>query len=114
MRVQVKKKVCRTTHGNKSLKVTLTESGWGGARKKDSYLNSKYHRLASRRGKKRALVAIGHKILIMSYYILKNKVGYKEVGIKYLDERKRDKMVANYIKMLCNLGYEVEFFKKAA
>ncbi|MEW6618238.1 MAG: hypothetical protein AB1422_02615 [bacterium] len=94
--------------------MTLTESAWAGSKKKDSYLNSKYHRLAGRRGKKRALVAIGHKILIMSYYILKNKVGYKEIGISYLDEKRRKKIAGSYRKILLNLGYDVVFLKKVA
>jgi hypothetical protein len=60
-----------------------------------------------RRGKKKALIAVGHKILIMSYYILKYKVAYKELGMDYLDKRKKDKITRSYIKRLKNLGYNV-------
>lgn len=109
-----KKKVCGTTHGNKCLKATLTECGWAASRTKDTYLRSKYDSLVGRRGKKKALIAVGHKILIMSYYILKHKAAYKELGIDYLDKRKKDKIVKSYIKRLSNIGYDVVIVKKAA
>jgi transposase len=102
-----KKKPAKTTHGNKCLKTTLTESAWAASRKRGTYLKSKYESLVGRRGKKRALIAVGHKILIMCYQILKYKVSYKELGMDYLDKRKKDKIVKSYVKRLCNLGYNV-------
>jgi transposase len=100
-----KKKSGHTTFGNKCLRATLTEAGWAASRTKNTYLSTKYHSLAGRRGKKRALVAVGHKMLIMSYHILKNKVEYKELGVNYLDSRKKDRMALSYLKKLENLGY---------
>lgn len=91
----------------------MTESAWAGSRKKDSYLKAKYHSLVGRRGKKRALIAVGHKILIMAYYILKNKVEYKELGFDHLDQRKKDKIIRGYTKRLRNLGYTVTLEKVA-
>lgn len=102
-----KKKVCGTTHGNKSLKTTLTECAWAASRKKDCYLRAKYHSLVGRRGKKRALIAVGHKILIASYHILKNGVSYKELGGDYLDKRRKEKITKSYVKRLASLGYQV-------
>jgi hypothetical protein len=69
--------------------------------------------LVGRRGKKRALIAVGHKILVMSYYILKHRVPHKELGKDYLNQRKKHKIVKSHIRMLKNLGYEVEI-KEAA
>jgi transposase len=66
-----------------------------------------------RRGKKRAIVAVGHKILIMCYHILKNKVPYKELGGNYLDDRRKDRITKSYVKRLNNLGYTV-VLKEAA
>lgn len=102
-----KKKSGHTTFGNKSLKATLTEAGWAAARTKNTYLSAKYHNLVGRRGKKRALVAVGHKILIMCYYILREKIGYRELGTNYLDNRKKGKIVRSYVNRLQNLGYSV-------
>lgn len=69
--------------------------------------------MVGRRGKKRALIAVGHKMLIMSYQILKNKVPYRELGVTYLDDRRKEKITKSYIKRLSNLGYEV-ILKEAA
>jgi transposase len=102
-----KKKPGSTTYGNKCLKAILTEFAWVASRMKDTYLRSKYHSLVGRRGKKRALVALGHKILIMCYHILKYKRPYKELGGDYLDKRRKDRITRSYIKRLNHLGYEV-------
>lgn len=108
-----KKKACNTTHGNKCLKTTIMECAWAATKTKDTYLRSKYHSLVGRRGKKRALVAVGHKILIMSYFILKNKIPYKELGATYLDNQKKEKITKSYVKRLRKLGYEVTLTKVA-
>jgi transposase len=76
-----KKKPRSTTYGNKCLKTMLTEFAWVASKTKDTYLRSKYHSLVGRRGKKKALVALGHKILIMCYHILKYRCAYRELGI---------------------------------
>jgi transposase len=108
-----KKKPGTTTHGNKCLKSILTEFAWVASRMKGTYLRAKYQSLVGRRGKKKALVAVGHKILIMCYHILKYKVPYKELGENYLDVRKKDRIVKSHIKRLTSLGYEVTL-KEAA
>ncbi len=66
-----------------------------------------------RRGKKKAIVAVGHKILIMCHHILKYKVPYKELGENYLDERRKNRITKSYVKRLNNLGYTVTL-KEAA
>lgn len=101
-----KKKSGRTTHGSKCLKATLTESAWAASRKKDTYLQSKYQSLVGRRGKKRALIAVGHKILISAYHIIKEKSAYRELGATYLDSLRNRKRTVDYLtKRLENLGY---------
>lgn len=95
------------------MKAILIECAWGATRTKDTYLKAKYHSLAGRRGKKRALVAVGHKILIMCYYVLKRKEAHKELGLSYLDTRRKTKITSNYIKRLENLGYKVVLEKVA-
>ena len=74
---------------------------------KGTYLWSKYQSLIGRKGKKKTLVAVGHKILIACYQVLKYKVPYKELGANYLTQRKRDRMAKSYIKRLSSLGYTV-------
>jgi len=78
----------RITKGDQHLKTALVECAWAASHVKDCYLRKKYESLIGRRGKKRALVAIGHKILVANYFILKDKVDYKELWAKFLKERK--------------------------
>lgn len=91
----------------------MTQCAWAASKTKNTYLSAKYRSLVGRRGKKRALIAVGHKILVMAYHIIKNGVPYKELGKDYLLHRREDKIVKNHIKRLRDLGYEVEL-KKAA
>lgn len=102
-----KKKPGTTTYGNKYLKTILTELAWIASKMKGTYLWAKYHSLVGRRGKKKTLVAVGHKILISCYQILKYKVPYKELGDRYLDERKKGRIAKGYIRRLNDLGYDV-------
>ncbi len=74
-----KNKNGRITYGNKNLRALLVEQAWAASRTKHTYLSSKYKSLVGRRGKKRAIIAIGHKILIASYFIIKNKVAFNEL-----------------------------------
>ncbi len=92
----------------------MVECGWAATRTKGTYLRSKYESLVVRRGKKRALIAIGHKILIAAYFILKDKTEYKELGSTYLVDSKKDKRIRRYMKLLKEMGAEVEIKKKVA
>lgn len=98
----------RITQGNQYLKPVLVECAWSASHVKGCYLRSKYESLIGRRGKKRALIAVGHKILISAYHILKEKVAYKELGYDYLNTRRKKSQVQSYLDKLKNLGIEVQ------
>lgn len=85
------KKSGRTTHGNKQAKSTLTEAAWAASRTKGTFYKARYHRLAARRGKKRAIIAVAHSILKSVYHVLKDDVPYRELGADYLNSRMEDK-----------------------
>jgi prefoldin subunit 5 len=70
--------------------------------------------MVGRRGKKRALIAIGHKMLVASYHILKENVPYRELGANYLLERKKKNKIDYLKRQLKELGYNVEKIEKAA
>lgn len=108
-----KRKSGRITHGNKYLKAMLVQCAWGATRVKNTYLRSKYDSLAPRRGKKRALIATGHKLLIAAYHILRDKVEYKELGADYLESRRKQKSLERHLSKLRDMGYEVELKKTA-
>lgn len=84
---------------------------WAASRTKDTYLRKKYEQLVSRKGKKKALIAIGHKILCAAYHILKNHEPYKELGYHYLEnlsQEKKANQINSYLSKLKTLGVEVE------
>lgn len=84
------------------------------SRTKGTYLRDKYHKLAGRRGKKKAAVAIAHKILVSAYYMLRDKVPYRELGMNYLDNRNKERASKYYMNKLLQLGYEVLLVEKEA
>jgi transposase len=104
-----KKKSSRITHGDKYLRPMLVQLGWAASRTKGTYLRSKYDSLAGQRGKKRALIAVGHKILIAAYFVLKDKTPYRELGGDFLLNRKKDKKVSALLRQLNDLGIKIEY-----
>lgn len=82
----------------------MVECGWAATRKKDGFLKRKYESLVTRRGKKKALVAVGHKIIIAAYHIIKNKEPFKEPKLHNNTKRKK-KQIKNYLNKLKELGY---------
>jgi len=85
----------------------IVQCAWAATRTKGTYLRSKYDSLVGRRGKKRALIAVGHKILIAAYFVLKNKETYKELGGDYLDKKTKDKQIKRHLQRLRELGVDV-------
>lgn len=95
------------------MKAALTQAAWAASRTKHTYFGSKYKKLAARRGKKRAIVALGHKLLVVAYHVLKEKKSYKELGEDYLEQRNKEQVVRHHRKVLEKLGFQVTE-KKAA
>jgi transposase len=80
---------------------------WAASRTKHTYLSSQYRRLASRRGKKRALVAVGHTILVMIYHMLREGTTYAELGSDYFDRLDTERLTRTLVRRLERLGHEV-------
>jgi transposase len=97
----------RTTPGNRWLRSTLAQAAWAASHKKDSYFQAQYRRLAGRRGKKRAAVAVGHSLLVVIYHMLKDGRDYQELGADYLDRLDPARVTRYHVKRLERLGYEV-------
>ena len=84
------------------------EASWAATRTKGTFYKARYHRLAARRGKKRAAVAVAHSILKSVYHVLKDDVPYRELGADYLDARMEDKRKKYLKKELEKMGYDVQ------
>jgi transposase len=102
----------RTTKGNRWLRTTLVQVAWAASRTKQTYLSAQYRRLASRRGKKRALVALGHTILVIIYHLLKGGSTYEELGPDYLDRLDTERLTRGLVRRLERLGHEVTLKRK--
>lgn len=94
--------------GNVHLTTALVEAAQGAVRKKDSYLKDKFHRLKARRGYKRALMAVAHKILIAVYHVLRDRKPYHDLGDSFLDRNAKRRATSSLVRRLENLGYSVE------
>lgn len=102
---KIKRKRC--TLGNRWLKRALTEGAWAASHSKNSYLAAQFHRLAGRRGKKRALQAVAHSILVIFYHMLKSPAEYQDLGRDYFDRLQPVRLRRYLVKRLEALGYEV-------
>ena len=100
--------------GNVHLRTALVEAAQAARNKRGSYLRDKYHRLKARRGGKRAIVAIAHKILIAAYHMLDRGQPYKELGEVFLDRLNRQRTTHNLVRRLQSLGWEVDLRPVAA
>ncbi|MCZ8515860.1 IS110 family transposase [Paenibacillus filicis] len=109
-----KKKSAKTRKGNKKLRSALTEAARAVARKKNSYLSAQYHRIAARRGKNRAAIAVGHTILTIVHILLTRRQEYLELGFDYFDQRKKEMLIKHSIKRLESLGLQVNIQDQTA
>lgn len=78
------------------------------ARKKDSYFKAQYHRLAGRRGKKRAIGAVKHSLLVAVYFMLRDNKPYKDLGADYFDKLNPQQQIRYHLRKLNDLGQQVE------
>ena len=95
----------RTRPGDKALRTGLVQGAWAASHTKHTYLASQYYRLVGRRGKKRALVAVAHSILVIAYHMLLRHEPFHELGGDYFDERKKEAVVHRLVHRLERLGY---------
>jgi transposase len=97
----------RIPPGNRWLKRTLVQAAWAASHSKHTYLASQYRRLVGRRGKKRALVAVGHSLLVIFYHMLKKRASYAELGGDFFDRLEPQRLTRYYVKRLEALGHKV-------
>ena len=81
----------------------MTECAWCATRTKGTYFSARYQRLAARRGKKRALVAIAAEMLKVVYYMLKDGTSYQKLGPNYRDEKRKQAQIKYFKEQLNKL-----------
>jgi transposase len=93
--------------GNRWIRRALVESALGAARTKGTYLAAQYHRLKSRRGHAKAIVALAHSLITIAYHLLARQTIYTDLGPTFLDERRRARAQQRALDQLRALGYQV-------
>jgi len=102
-----KRKSGKTGKGSRYLRAALVQAAWAASHQKDSYLAAQYRRMVKRMGKKKALVAVAHSILVIIYHVLKERTEYKDLGGEYFERRDVEKQRKRLIKQLESLGLKV-------
>ena len=109
-----KRRSTRVRKGAPWLKVALVTAAWAAVRVKDSYLQAQFYRLRSRRGAKKAILAVAASMLTAAYHMLKNGVEYKDLGADHFTRRDRSKMIQRLVRRINDLGCEVQLVPQAA
>lgn len=102
-----KRKSGQAGHGNPWLRSALVQAAWAAVATKGTYFSAQYHRIAPRRGSKRAILAVAHSILVTVYSMLRHGTTYQDLGGNYFDERSRQATIRRAAQRIERLGYKV-------
>jgi transposase len=97
----------KSRKGNRALRTGLTQLAHAAALTKGTYVSALYHRLAARRGKKRAIMAVAHSMVASAFYMLSLHEPYQELGATYFDEHQREHLIDRLARRIERLGYRV-------
>jgi transposase len=106
-----KRRSGRTTKGSRWLRQVLVQAAWAASHTKATYLRAQYYRLAGRRGRKRALLAVAHSLLGIVYHVLLRGTTYQELGANYFERQDENRLVKHLVKRLESLGHQVTLKK---
>src|SRR5437763_307695 len=95
------------TKDNKQLKTILCEVAATIARTPGTYLHALYQRIARRRGKPRAMMAVAHSLLVSIYHMLRDQVSYQALGADYFDQLQAQQSERHYVRRLEALEFQV-------
>ena len=102
-----KRKSSKTGTASRWLRTALVQAAWAATKVKDTHLAAVYRRLAVRRGKQRAIMAVAHRLLVAFYHMLKDRVPYREIGTAPLPEPVKRKYAERLQRQIEHLGFAV-------
>src|SRR6188768_3578562 len=108
-----KRRSGKTRTANRYLRAALIQSALGASHTKGSALQARYQRVRRHRGHKKAVVAVGHQILEIAYYIMRDGVTYDELGADYFQRRDAERSTRRHVRQLEALGYRVTIERAA-
>jgi len=97
----------KTRKGNRYLRAALIQAALAASRAKGTALQAQYLRIRRHRGHKKAVVAVGHQILEIAYYLMRDGGSYHELGPSYFDQRNKERTIRRHLKQLEALGVHV-------
>jgi transposase len=97
----------KTRKGSRWLRQKLCQSAWCASRCKKSYFAAFFQRIAAHRGRKRAIVAVSHALLVVCYYLLQRRCHFQDLGVNYFDQLNHEKLTHYFVKRLTRLGHRV-------
>ena len=109
-----KRKSGRTPQANRWLKRCLSQAAWAASHTKNTYLGAQFRQIAKRRGRKRAIIAVSHSILVIAYHMLAHNLDYRELGPDHFDKLRPDRLRQYYISRLQKLGFDVQLSESSA
>lgn len=102
----------RTRRGDRYLRRILVQSAWSLIRKKDCFLAAVFHRVAAGSGRKKAAIAVAHRILSIAWHIIHDGAVYQEAGGNYFDRLHPDRSARRLMRRLQQIGFEVTLTRK--
>jgi transposase len=108
-----KRRSGRTRRANRYLREMLTECALAASRAKNTALQARYFRIKRHAGHKKAVIAVGHQMLEIAFYIMRDGVTYAELGADYFDQRHRERTTRRHVRQLEALGYQVTLHSEA-
>jgi len=103
----------RTRKGDRYLRRMLIQNAWAVAHTKNCFLTALFYRIASRRGAKRAAMAVAHRVLMIAYYIIRDGSVYHELGGDHYDRRNPERTAKRLTQRLERIGYQVTLTVRA-
>jgi transposase len=103
-----KRRSTRTRQTTPWLKPTLINAAWAATRKKDCYLRAQFLRIKSRRGAKKAILAVASSMLTAAYFMLRDGVEYHDLGARHFEQRDKEQLTKRLLQRLRDLGLAVE------
>jgi transposase len=102
-----KRRSGKTRKGDPWLRTVLCQAAWAASHTKRTYLSAQYHRIAAQRGRKRAIIAVAHSILVIAYSLLQRGEVYRELSGDYFERLNPVGLTRYLVRRLQRLGHSV-------
>jgi Transposase IS116/IS110/IS902 family len=96
----------KTRKGDRYLRPMLVQNAWAVSHMKNCFLTAVFYPIAAKCGRKKAAVAVAHRILTIAYHIIRDGTEYQEHGGDYCDRKYAARTALRLTRRLENIGYD--------